>query len=121
MLVPAFGPVALAGSAAPEAMHCMRKPFQQTAQAAAPAMHCHHGLAHAPQPASAEASFSSLDCACQNHDCCRGLKTCEWARPASNSLSCASFLIEPALLAPIAARVSAVLTGPDSARAPPLS
>ena len=125
MLVPAIGPLALARVAPPEAMHCMRRPLQTAAPAAEPAMHCHHAAAAAgnamPQAASSEASFCSLDCCCPNHDCCRGLKTSEWARPASNLLSLVTLLIEPALPAQMAARVSTAITGPDSARAPPRS
>jgi hypothetical protein len=121
MLVPAFGP--LARAAQPEAMHCMRKPLSE-APAVQPAMHCHHGVAQngtakPPQPVSPQASFNALDC-CWNHDCCRSLKTSEWARPASNLLSLISLLVEPAVPLQAADRVSAELLGQDSARAPPL-
>jgi len=128
MIVPAFGPLALAGAAQSSPMHCMRRPLQPS-PAAEPAMHCHHAAAQsaAPQsaepqsslaPPSSETSLSSPDC-CSNHDCCRSLKTSEWARPASAQLSVAGLQIEPAPSAALAVRLSAPLTGPDSARAPP--
>jgi len=134
MLVPAFGPLALARLAPPEGMHCMRRPLAVTA--ATPAgehvMHCHHASSQAGTPrepasqnpavadASLQVSIRSLDCCCGQHcDCCRGAKASEWARPASNHLSFVSLLIEPARRAEIAARVSAVSSDPDSARAPP--
>ena len=127
MLVPAIGPLALARVAPPAGMHCMRKPLQDASTSAAePAMHCHHAAAEsgteknaASQMSLPEASVRSLDCCCQNHDCCRGLKTSEWARPASNLLSVISFFIEPALPTPVEVPACDALTGPDSARAPP--
>jgi len=124
MLVPAFGPLALAGVAPPEGMHCMRRPVTASPASAERAMHCHHGgpqsaTQNVASPASSEASFRSLDCCCQHCDCCRSSKTSEWARPACNHFSFASLLIEPALLASAAPRLSAPLIGADSARAPP--
>lgn len=119
ILVPAFGPLALARTPAPAAMHCMRQPLRQAAPAAQLAMHCHHGMGQAPPPDSHEASVRALDCCCSNHDCCRSLKTSERACPAANRLSFASLLIEPSLAAPIIHHVSANLIAPDSARAPP--
>ena len=121
MLFPAFGPLALARADQPGAMHCMRKPLQPGAQANQPAMHCHHAMAQSPAPETPEKSFRSLDCCCQNHDCCRGLKTSEWARPASNLLSTVSLLIEPAPVAQLAPHSSADPTGQDCTRAPPRS
>jgi len=129
MLVPAFGPLALARVAPPEGMHCMRRPISD-APTAGPAMHCHQealqsAVAYSSRsqdsalPASSGASFRSLDCCCNHDCCCRILKTSDWARPAVNHLSFVGLLIEPALSAPITDRVSAVLIGPDSARAPP--
>lgn len=120
MLLPALGPLALARAAQPEGMHCMRKPLQPATQTNQPAMHCHHAMAQAPAPGSPKASFNSLDC-CQNHECCRGLKTSEWARPASNLLSYISLLIEPAPAPQLAARISARPAGQHSTRAPPRS
>lgn len=137
MLVPAIGPLALGRVAPPGAMHCMRRPLLAAAVAssAQPAMHCHqaaqeteaaqngaaqNGALQTSRPASSETSFRSLDCCCCNRDCCcRGLKTSEWARPATNHLSFVSLLIEPAVPTLVTASASAVLTGPDSARAPP--
>jgi hypothetical protein len=120
MLVPAVGPLALARVGAPQAMHCIRQPLR-TPLSAQPGMQCHHGMALTPQPASPQESFNSLDCCSGNHDCCRGLKTSEWASPASNQLLIISLLIEPALRAQAAAGVSPDLLGRDSARAPPRS
>jgi hypothetical protein len=126
MLLPAFGPLALARADQPGAMHCMRKPLQSTAQSNQPAMHCHHAMAQSPAPQTSapqtpEKSFRSLDCCCQNHDCCRGLRTSEWARPASNLLSYVSLLIEPAPAPHFATQLSSVPAGKNSTRAPPRS
>jgi hypothetical protein len=117
MLLPAFGPLTLARTAQPEAMHCLRKPLQS----AQPAMQCHHAMAQTPAQEAPEKSFRALDCCCQNHDCCRGLRTSEWARPASNLLSYISFLIELAPASQFAAHISAAPAGQDSTRAPPRS
>jgi hypothetical protein len=112
MLVPAFEPVALACAAGPQAMHCMR----HSAQPEMPAMHC-HGVKKTPE--SADASFRALEGCCQNHDCCRSLKTSEWARPVSRPSPRLRFLVEPAPAAPPAALTPSDLVGHDSARAPP--
>lgn len=117
MLLPVCGPLALARTSQPEAMHCMRKPVQSVQ----PAMHCHHGVAQTAAQETPEKSFRALDACCQNHDCCRGLKTSEWARPASNLLSHVSLLIEPAPVAELAPNISAHPAGQDSTRAPPRS
>jgi hypothetical protein len=126
MLASAFGPVGTAHAATPDGMHCMRRPLAAT-RAAAPAMHCHESAqAPAPEPeqqsatSASEASVSSLDC-CANHECCRGLKTSDWARPASNPFSSVQLKIHPTVFAQTASRVSDVFAGPDSARAPPRS
>ena len=123
MLVPAFGPLALLHAAPIENMHCARRPLAPS-RASEPAMHCHEGLAQnaangGPGASEAEASFRSLDC-CSGHDCCRSVKTSEWARPASNLLSILSFLVESSVPSQNAADVRAAFVGPDSARAPPL-
>lgn len=126
MLVPAFGPLALARVAPMESMHCMRRPLA-TARAGEPAMRCHEGLAKNGVAGDGragilepEASFRSLDC-CSNHDCCRSVKTSEWARPTSNLLSFLSLLVEPALSIQVASHILAGISGTDSARAPPVS
>jgi hypothetical protein len=119
MLVPGFTPLALARSAAPEAMHCMRQPLHGTMPAAEPAMPCHHGMVKTPKPPSSEASLRALNC-CQNHDCCRTLKTSERARPAASQFSFVRLLIEPALSALFTNQRSVDLPQ-DSARAPPRS
>ncbi|MGA3197623.1 MAG: hypothetical protein ABSD39_21715 [Terriglobales bacterium] len=130
MLGPAFGPFAMAEIAPPAGMRCMRRPMAEV-PAAAPAMRCHHEDAdrtasrnsesqHAAS--SPEASFRSLDCCCGhcNYDCCcRTVRTSGWAKPASNHLSPVSLPIENALPSPLVDDSSAVLLGPDSARAPP--
>jgi len=117
MFVPAFGPLARAHPAQPEAMHCMRKPVQS----AHPAMPCHHGMVQTPAQKAPETSIRALDCCCPNHDCCRGLKTSEWARPASNLLAYVSLRIEAAPVWQLAAQRSAAPAGQDSTRAPPRS
>ena len=133
MLVPAFGPLALARVGAPAGMHCMRRPLAaEQDRAAEPAMHCHHSAVQsagqsAPQAAESQtsaaapaASLRSLDCCCGQHcDCCRNSKTSEWARPAATHLSVISVLIEPAPAAHFVTRPATLFTGPDSARAPP--
>jgi hypothetical protein len=109
MLVPAFGPLAPARASQQGSPHCAH-------QTAKPAMQCHHGMAMAP---SSEASFRALDNCCPNHDCCRGLKTSEWARPASDLLSCISLLIEHAPASRGEVLPSTDVSQYDSARAPP--
>jgi hypothetical protein len=127
MLVPAVGPIALARVADPSAMHCMRRPLQ-SAPTAEPVMHCHGGAmsnegtqsAGSPTPfaSSSAASVRSLDCCC-NHDCCRGVKTSEWASLSPAQQSFANLRIEPATIAPLVTATATTSLGPDSARAPP--
>ncbi|HYU47997.1 MAG TPA: hypothetical protein VEK84_17675 [Terriglobales bacterium] len=117
MLLPVCGPLALARTAQSQAMHCMRKPHQSVQ----PTMHCHHAMAQTSAQEISEKSFRSLDCCCQNHDCCRSLKTSVWARPASNLLSYVGLLTERAHASQRAAHVSVDLAGQDSTRAPPRS
>ena len=119
MLAPAFGPVAMARVAPPEAMHCMRQPV--AGHSAQPAMPCHHGMAPATQADTSDASFQAVNGCCQNHDCCRGATTREWAQPASSLLSVFSLLIEPARLSQGVVLHSSDISGCDSARAPPHS
>jgi hypothetical protein len=114
MLAPAFVPVALARASQSESPHCAR-------QTVKPAIRCHHGMAMAPEPQSSETSFRAVDNCCSNHDCCRGLKTSEWARPASNCFSSISLRIERAAALPGEVLVSANFSKHDSARGPPLS
>jgi hypothetical protein len=130
MLVPAFGPLAMANLPPMEGMHCMRRRLSD-APAAAAVMHCHHGASPAgaaensesPESAAApETSFRSLDCCCNHCDygcCCRIPKTSEWATPVTFQLSSVSPLIELVSSAPFTDRDSLLLVGPDSARAPP--
>jgi hypothetical protein len=117
LLLPLCGPLALARTGQLQAMHCMRKPVQS----AQPTMHCHHAMAQTPAQEGSEKSFRSLDCCCGNHDCCRGLKNSEWARPAAKLPSYAGLLIERAAVRQLESRLSAALAGEDSARAPPRS
>jgi hypothetical protein len=122
MLAPAFGSLAMACAARPEAMHCMRQSVP--VHSAQPAMPCHHAMAQKQPtpPESAEASFQATtdDNCCQNHCCC-GATTSEWAHPASSLLACLSLLIEPALPTQGAVLQSSDISGHDSARAPPRS
>ncbi|HTZ31847.1 MAG TPA: hypothetical protein VLT90_15320 [Terriglobales bacterium] len=114
MLVPAFGPLALARASQSMGSHCQR-------QAARPAMECHHGVAMAPEPQSPEASFRAINRCCDDHACCRGLATLRWAEAERQ------FSVDPAKrpeIAPLAAEpdlIPAVLNEADSARAPPLA
>jgi hypothetical protein len=117
MLLPVCGPLALARTDQSEAMHCMRK----QAQAIRPTRQCHHGMAQTPAQEAPEKSFCALDGCCQNHDCCRGLKTSGWARPAGNLLSYVSLLTERAPASQLVAHLSADPAGQDSTRAPPRS
>src|ERR1700687_259222 len=131
MLVPAVGPLALAGVARPEAMHRMRQSV--SVHSAQPAMPCHHAMAQSKPPRppsspvesspveSSEASFQAADSCCQNHDCCRCATASEWARPASSLLSCLNHLLEPARPSRSAVLQSSDVSGHDSARAPPRS
>jgi len=138
MLVPFLGPAALAHVATRTGMHCMRMPMADAPAGAVPAtpakqsaMHC-HGMATQPaaQPATAqadsasshpEASFTSRDCCCCDHNCCRSTVTSGWAQPASRLSSFVNLTVESASLAISTVRLSAPLLGPDSARAPPRS
>src|SRR6266496_3778829 len=103
MLLPVCGPLALARADQADAMHCMRK----AVQSAQSTMHCHHLMAQSPAKEGREKSFRALGGCCQNHDCCRSLKTSEWARPASNLLTCVGLLIERTLVPQFTTHVSA--------------
>jgi hypothetical protein len=116
MFVPGLAPLALARTAASETMHCMR--LRPGAVAAQPAVHCHHGMEQAAGPESPEVSFRALDC-CHNHNCCRSVKTSEWARPACIHFSVLRLLLDSALVVPAIIRGSADVIAPDSPRAPP--
>jgi hypothetical protein len=118
MLVPAFGPIALARTSPPEAMHCMR--HSPSARPAQPSMPC-HGMAKAAQQESSEASFQAANTCCLDHNCCGCVITSEWAQPVSGQRSVLSFLIEPARPAQNAVLPSSNIFGSDSARAPPRS
>jgi len=48
MLAPAFGPLALARAAQPEAMQCMRQSVSERSEQ--PAMQCHHAMAQSKPP-----------------------------------------------------------------------
>jgi len=117
MVVPAFGPLAMARASEAMGPHCSRQP-------ARPAMQCHQGMAMAmpmsSAPSSPETSFQSVDSCCQNHDCCRGLATPQWAQAPSQPR------IQQALPTAEAPRITTALltlrdiSDSDSARAPPL-
>jgi hypothetical protein len=140
MLVPTFGPLALASLAPMEGMHCMRRPLGAP-PGAETAMHCHEGMPSqaergserrsdqgleksseqaAASSASSEASFRAPDC-CRNHDCCRSVATSERAHLTGLRSSYVSLRVEVILSALAAARISSALIGSDSARAPPRS
>ena len=139
MLAPAFGPIAMATSVQPEAMHCMRHsmPSQSTAgqtgsehqpQTAMSAMSCHHAMAASmPSPSEGassepdpnEVSFHAVNTCCQDHSCCCCAGTSEWAQPASGLLSFVILQIEPAHSFLSHAFRSTLVSGLDSARAPP--
>jgi len=138
MLIPFLGPAALAHVAPPAGMHCTRMPMSDARAAAVPAtpaqqpaMHC-HGMASQPaaqtetsQSDSAsshpEASFTSRDCCCCDHNCCRSTATSGWAQPASRLSSFLNLTVESASFPTSTVRLSSPLLGPDSARAPPRS
>ena len=132
MLAPAFGPLAMAGSAQPASMHCMRQSLSlslsssssssSSAHATLPAMPCHHAMTESkgPQPESSETSLQADDKCCQNHCCC-GATTSEWAQPASSLLSSFRLLIESSRPAQSVTLHSSDISGHDSARAPPRS
>jgi len=128
MVMPAIAPMAMAGVAPPEAMHCMRRPLAAAATHE-PVMQCHHGAAQAVAQGTPEnevpaapsgASVRALDCCCNHDCCCRSLNTSEWARPAS-SLGFVNLLINRASPVAVAQRMAAFTAGADSARAPPRS
>ncbi|MGA3197668.1 MAG: hypothetical protein ABSD39_21950 [Terriglobales bacterium] len=137
MLAPAFGPLAMASLAPSAGMHCMRRPMAEasgesrpaTSPQSGPPMRCHGasqstGSRDSESRTSAvpEVSLRSLDCCCGhcNYDCCcRTVRTFGWARPASNHLTSVRLSIEVGPPSPLVDRISAVLIGPDSARAPP--
>jgi hypothetical protein len=145
MLAPGFGPIAMACSAQPEAMHCMRQ-SHSAAKVAQPVMQCHHAMggsmmggsvsmpaASMPaasqnesatgdsSPSSSEASFRAVDNCCQDHNCCCCMGTSEWAQPASGLPSSFRLLIEPVYLLRRVEYHSSEIESHDSARAPPRS
>ncbi|MBI3476540.1 MAG: hypothetical protein HY010_12475 [Acidobacteria bacterium] len=115
MIVPAFGPLAMARASETMAPHCSRQPAQ-------PVMQCHQGMAMpmSSAPSSPETSFQSVNSCCQNHDCCRGLATSQWAQAPSQQT------IQHVLPTSETQRISIALltfsniSDSDSARAPPL-
>lgn len=131
MLAPAFGPFAMASLVPMEGMHCMRRRLSDAHAAGRRPARCHAiaWRSRARQDselqdsaAPTEASLRSLDCCCNhcNYNCCCRLpKISEWAQPVTFQLSSVSLLIEFASPVPFTDRVSAILIGPDSARAPP--
>jgi len=112
MLVPAFGPLAMARVSPSMGPHCQR-------QAAKPAMPCHHGMTMAPEPSSSEPSFRALDSCCQNHACCRGIATLRWAKPAGQLSGHVELGAETVFFLPGLHVVPTLLSNRDSARAPP--
>ncbi len=141
MLAPAFGPIAMATSVQTETMHCMRHsmPSQSTPEQSASehqpqptmsSMSCHHAMAASmPSPSKAtssapdpnEVSLHAANNCCQDHSCCCCAGTSEWAQPASGLLSFVILQIEPAHSSPSLVFRSTLISGLDSARAPPRS
>jgi hypothetical protein len=137
MLAPAFGPIAVATSVQPEAMHCMRHsmPSHSTPGQASSdhqpetTMSCHHAMAASPMPSegtssepdSNEVSLNTVNSCCQDHNCCCCAATSGWAQPASGLLSFFILQIETARSLPRLVFRSTLLSGLDSARAPPRS
>jgi hypothetical protein len=118
MLVPAFGPMAMAQAGA---VHCLRP--MASAQTVAPEMPCHHSTAHARPTASksSEALLQADDSNCCANHCCCGAFTSNWAQPASRLLSSLTLLIEPAHSSRSAVLRSNDIFELDSTRAPPRS
>src|SRR5215831_20186273 len=119
MLVPAFGTVALAHSFGRMGEHCKR-------QMAKPVMPCHGMMAMDSEASmgseassASETSIAAVDSCCPNHDCCRGMKTSEWARPASARLTILRFAVERTTASSADTSPIADFTNQDSARAPP--
>jgi hypothetical protein len=139
MLAPAFGPIAMATSAQPEAMHCMhhsmpsQSALDQTASDPQPqitmsTMSCHHAMAASTtmpsegassEPDPNEVSLRAVNSCCQDHNCCCCAVTSEWAEPASRLLSSVIFQIKLAPSLPSLVYRSTLVSGLDSARAPP--
>jgi hypothetical protein len=136
MLAPAFGPIAMATSVQPEAMHCMRHSMasestpSQTASdnQPQPAMSCHHAMAASmPSPSEGassepdpnEVSLRAVNSCCEDQNCCCCAGTAGWAQPASGLISSFILQIEPAHSLPSLVFRSTLISGLDSARAPP--
>jgi hypothetical protein len=124
MLVPAFGPAALARGSEAMGPHCMR--HRGAAQASAqPKMECHGGMAMPEAQASAQrpsqVSIGSTENCCQDHSCCRGLTASRWAQPRVRTHSDYVFLTSRAIPDQISQSADSILLDIDSARAPPLS
>lgn len=117
VLAPSFGPMALAYAAQTGTMHCVRKPMQ--VPEAAPGMPCHHASPGMMRLRASEANFGALDSCCANHDCCRGLKTSERARPLIGPLLRHGLTAEAASRIRFTVDISADLNRPGFARAPP--
>ena len=84
MVVPAFGPLAMARISQQSGAHCLRQPGSR--QPAQSTMQCHRGMtmaADGADPQSSETSVSAIDSCCPNHACCRGMATPQWAQPQS--------------------------------------
>jgi hypothetical protein len=115
MVVPVFGPLALASAVQPQSPHCLRQP-------AKPAMQCHPGMtmvAELPSSETSETSFRAADSCCQNHDCCRGMGAPRWAQPQSQLLSHQGLPTAEAILGPAPELTPSSPANNDSARAPP--
>ncbi len=122
MFAPVFGPLALARTAQPGAMHCMRQPVS-----AHPAMPCHQGMAQSKagsessevEPSKNSFQATNSDDCCLSHRCCCCATTSEWAQAASSVVSLLNLQIESKHAMHSAMLWSSAISGNDSARAPP--
>lgn len=112
MIVPAFGPLALAHTTQSEAPHCLR-------QSTKPMMECHRGMSMTPEPSETE--FHATDQCCENHGCCRGMAAPRWAQPQSRVYLRQGLPTTETMSALDAQPVPNASSNNDSARAPPRS
>jgi len=116
MIVSAFGPLAMARAAQPQAPHCLR-------HATKPVMQCHHGMSMALEQSepTTETSFQAADQCCSNHDCCRGMAAPRWAQPQSQLTAQQTQPTSPAVHTSVTEFAPSAFADIDSARAPPRS
>lgn len=143
MAMPAFAPLAFASAPPQVGMHCDRRPLASE-ESAAPAEHsepstghsmrCHHAASRVDAAtvkensdrhssafaATPTSSVRSGDCCCsQNCDCCRNVRTSNWARPAPNQPAIGGVTIAPNSPVAFQQHIPSLTLRPDSSRAPP--